>query len=496
LVRSNNYILIGMSLKSLPISLLIWLLISPILLCAQEENIVVQQSKNYLDINIRCLDKYSHRLQHQQERLIKNLKRKEHRFARKLQRNDSASYASYQEQTLTYDSIGKLIHPDSATLVGKFRRKSNNIIDSLKGVQSFLQSKSSHNDNLLQGYDSKLDNVNSELNYHSYINDLISARTKSLYHIGGSTNSDKISILTGIKKQVFYSNSKMKVYKDIADKPSKVEEMALEYLQGTPGFSQHLNRAMSGIPIANNFLDQQEMEQMGFQTRKKMQTHLTQQFGKNTNLVTKKIGSQIKDHQDKINGLVKDAKETKKTVGQIKRARHSSFKINPMRELPFWKRIDKQYSWQTSRATIDGKPAMLEAAATAGFKHTPRITYGIGLSTVIGLGQNWNNIHFSWRGIGLRSYASWEWQFGINIYAGYERMYKKATFSNAATHDSEYVSNSHSTSKWNESALFGLTKSYYINSKWNGTIQVLYDIWWQQKELRSPIVLRFTIQAK
>ena len=62
-----------------------------------------------------------------------------------------------------------------------------------------------------------------------------------------------------------------------------------------------------------------------------------------------------------------------------------------MRGRLFWQRIEKQYNWQTTRATID-RPAKLEASAMAGFKHTPRLTYGLGIATSVGLGQGWSSI--------------------------------------------------------------------------------------------------------
>ena len=96
-----------------------------------------------------------------------------------------------------------------------------------------------------------------------------------------------------------------------------------------------------------------------------------------------------------------------------------------MRGLPFWKRVEKGYNFQTSRATPDGKrPAILELAGTAGFKHTPQLTYGLGLSASIGLGQNWSNIRLSYEGISIRSFATYELFWGIAGYVGYETVFQ------------------------------------------------------------------------
>lgn len=105
-----------------------------------EEAQIVQTGRRYLDLNIHALDKYSSRVERQQKLMLKKLKRKEARFARQLKQKDSAAYARYQSDALSYDSISRLLHPDSATLAAKTKRRANKIIDSLKGVQSFLQS--------------------------------------------------------------------------------------------------------------------------------------------------------------------------------------------------------------------------------------------------------------------------------------------------------------------------------------------------------------------
>lgn len=167
-----------------------------------------------------------------------------------------------------------------------------------------------------------------------------------------------------------------------------------------------------------------------------------------------------------------------------------------MRGLPFWKRIEKQYNFQTARATVDGQPAILQLSAMAGYKQSPKLSYGLGLVEATGLGQNWTNLHLSFQGIGLRSYAAWQWEYGIGAYAGYERLYKQAAFGSAANTDQALTPSPHSTASYSECVLIGLTKSYHINDKWNGQVQLLYDIWWQQKGMQSPIMIRFSTISK
>ena len=76
--------------------------------------------------------------------------------------------------------------------------------------------------------------------------------------------------------------------------------------------------------------------------------------------------------------------------------------------------------------------------------------------------------------------------------------YKGPAFTNNKenTEPAALAPSTHNTATWNEAILLGLSKSYKINSKWNGAIQVLWDVWWREKGMRSPIILRFATLSK
>ena len=133
----------------------------------------------------------------------------------------------------------------------------------------------------------------------------------------------------------------------------------------------------------------------------------------------------------------------------------------------------------------------------ARFKHTSRLSYGAGLAMNTGLGKSWNNVRFTFEGIGLRTFAAYEFIYGIGGYAGYERMYKQNVFTAQQTEQVLQTKETpHNKKNYNEAIMIGLTKTYHLNDKWNGSMQVLYDIWWKEKGLKSPIQLRFTTMKK
>ena len=492
-----------MKLSIIPILLLFfWLLINPFCAPSQEENTtVVKQGTRYLNLKTKSINKCNSRVEHQQDHLLKKLKKKETHLAHKLKKTDSLAYARYQQQSSpSYDSIGKLSRNDTSDVANNISIRKNETVDSLRGVQSFVQSKSEQSGNIpsVEENNTDLSKLQKKLNYRNYINELITKRTDELKTLSGS--KPIVPGLTGIEKQAFYGKSKMNAFKEIEEEPTKAEDKAMEYLQGSKGFDESMNNATQGGSGSMQALgaagaNAAQLEQMGYQTKRQVQANLSQKFGGNLGLVSEQMSSQISQWQDKQKDLT-DVKQTKQSLQELRETGKPTFKVNPMRGLPFWKRIEKQYSFQATR-TSDNQPATIEPSATVGFKHTPKLMYGIGVACSIGLGQNWQNIHFSFRGIGLRSFATWQWQYGISAYAGYERMYKLFEFKQQGHQaNTDIIPTPHNTANYNESILIGLTKSYNLHSKYNGAIQVLYDIWWQQKGLTSPIVLRFVTTTK
>ena len=470
----------------------------PLLSPAQEGHNEVYYAKKYLDINIRKKEKQQTSVRRQQKRSLKKLSRQEHKYANRLRKSDSTGYTLYNKQPLTFDSIRR-IQPDAGEAdPRRVSMGAKRSMDSLKGVKKFIEEKAHVTGGghpATDGVEGKLGGLQTNLAYNNEVSRLINERTRFLSNL--PSNGNKAKGLKGMQKQAFYNNEKIKAFQQIADEPSRAEEKALEYLQGTEGFEQYLTK---GSGNSMNGASVEELEKMGFQTKRQMQSLLQKKVGGNLGGLQERMGGQVKDFQDKLKE-VKDVKATaQQTKSSIKGLKHTdkpAFKVNPMRGLPFLKRIEQQYNWQTTRATFDGQPAIFSISYMAGFKQTPKLSYGAGIATSIGLGSNWNNIRFSFQGLGMRSYAAWQWQYGIGLYAGYERMYKQAVFvgqpEQAAT---GFTETPHNRKDYADAVVLGLTKAYKINSKLNGSIQLLYDIWWKEKGLRSPILIRFATMTK
>jgi hypothetical protein len=484
-------------------------------LCAQEAAENIANADSYLESRTTALDKYVKRSEKIQQRLLKKLKRKEDKMLRKLAAKDYTLYREYLGHTLSYDSIA-VVSQDTA-----WQRQHNTAavraIDSLKGVQTFLQQQSSKfgtaTDIAAKGgidvpHSKELAALQQKLNTQVSVDNLIGQRTSALEGLAGKAN---IKGLEGIQKNVYYAKEKIKAWKEVSDDPDAAEEEALEYLQGTEGFAESLKGGSGGGSNAfgglGNNASAEDLQRMGFQTKGQVNGMLQQKLGNNVGSVQQQMAGQVKEYSDKLNPVtdkIKDAKQAlndaKETKGQLKNIEKPAFKKNPERGKPFWKRLEPQYNFQTTRATPDGlRPAMLEFGAGVEFKHTPKLSYGVAIGLSIGLGQNWQNIKLTYEGVSARAYADWKMIYGFSAQAGYERIFRPADRpylpantnpdNNNTGNDKNFFKDAFGGQQ--QSAYIGVMKRYKINSKWSGTFLAGYNFLWQQEGLRSPWILRF-----
>lgn len=449
-------------------------------------------------------------MKRQQSYMLSRLARKERRLMSKLRRKDSVAYARLSTEERSFDSLSKLAASPSITDTTKGSLQgsvnASPVIDSLKRVQGFLQSGSmglaAGTSPEVAGYSSKLENLNKELAYRKQIEKWSAERMATLKSGVGSKASSAVST-RDMEKTVFYASSRIKAYREIAETSTKLEEKALEYLQGTDGFSQALSLPTTSPSVqgvakgnlqqgVNGTISAADLEHMGFQTKQGLQRHLQQSFGGQLNGAQQQLSGKLKDYQQQIGSATSQAKKAKQDLQQLKGAERPSFRVNPMRGLPFLQRIEKGYNFQTSRPTND-LPALLDVGAYAGFRHTPRLSYGVGAAISSGLGQGWSNVRLSFEGIALCTYAKWGWLYGVSAYGEYETTYRTIDWSYNRVASEEEIATRRFLNT--QGFLLGLQKTYRINHKFSGAVQVLYDLKWREKSLTSPIVIRLIQQT-
>ncbi|KAA5536539.1 hypothetical protein F0919_02400 [Taibaiella lutea] len=501
---------------------------SPASVSETTENI--ENANSYLDSKTASLDKYLSRSEKIQQRLLKRLQRKEQKMLKKLAAKDSALYYQYlQQQGLSYDSIAAL--SNDTAYRNKFALQKNSTIDSLRGVQNFIQ-KQEDKLNAASGIAGKagiaspavstnsttgnLSGLQQNLNVQQNIDGLIQQKTQSLKSFAAQHTD--IKGLEGIQKDVYYAREKIKNWRELAEEPDDAEAKALEYLQGTEGFDKFLkqdNNAFGGLGSNATAAD---LQRMGYQTKASVNAMLQKSLGNNMSAVQQQMSQQVQQYSEKLNGITDKVNDVKGSIHEAKQGLQSAkdakkdlsqnlkgedFKVNPEKGKPFWQRLEWQYNFQTARASVDnGKPATMDLGVNVGYKQNERLSFGIGLGSSIGLGQNWQHIKLSYEGISARAYADWKWIYGFSFQAGYERSFIPAgraylpeneTSGNPANPPAANTDNvlKNAFGGQQQTAYLGIMKRYKINSNWNGTFLAGYNFLWQQEGQRSPWLLRF-----
>nr|WP_157536281.1 hypothetical protein [Mucilaginibacter sp. L294] len=494
---------------------------------AQEAKENIDNANTYLDSKTVSIDKYTTKSQKIQQRLLKKLQRREAKLLKKLAAKDSAAYLRYVNQGISYDSIATLSKDTSYQQ--KLANKKNATIDSLKGVQRFIENQQSKLGGVTSIADKagvnmpkQLGQLQEQLNGQQNIDKLISQRTASLESLA---KSQDIKGMEGIQKDVYYAREKIRNWKKLTDEPDDAEAEALEWLQGTEGFDKYLKQDNNAFGGLGNDATAADLQKMGFQTKSSVNSMLQDKLGNSMNTVQQQMAGQIQQYTDKLGGVgeqinkVKDAAgKAKEAIGQgkdaiasaketkdnLKNIEKPTFKKNPERGKPFMERLETQYSFNTSRASVDGlKPAMMDISASVGFKHTRKLTYGVGFGLSTGLGQNWQHLRISYEGITLRAYADWKWIYGFSFQAGYERSFRPGNRAYLSQNADPQNGNTPVTPEPSDNALkdafrgqqqtayMGIMKRYKISSKWNGTFMVGYNVLWRQEDMRTPFLIRF-----
>lgn len=471
----------------------------------------VKEGESYISSRISKTQKYLKRSAKVQHKLLKKLQRSEHDVATLLSKKYPQLYQQYLQNNISYDSMATLSQ-DSLALRNKGSPLSDNkLIDSLKNIQSFLQKQSTKLTSLSSlgnkvginnDYTSQLNSLQQQLNAQQALQNLIQQQSQ---HLSSILSANNLRGFSSIQKDITAATSKIKYWKGLSQDPDAAEAKALEYLQGIKGFEKSFNTNNAYGGLGNN-ATAEDLERLGYQTKRQTAAALQQKFGDNLGKAQEQMGNQIKDYQEKLNGVkekVSDAKqnigeakaglnEAKSTAGKLKKLKMPVMK-NPLRGIPFWKRWDVNYNFQTTRATADGlRPAMMDWGATAVFNHTPKISYGIGTALSIGLGQDWQHLRFSYEGISLRAYADCKMLHGFSLQAGYEKSLRPngRNYINELQKSEESKMMETGLGVLQDAVYTGIMKRYRINKKWSGTMLICYNFLWQQSGMRSPWMIR------
>jgi len=471
----------------------------------------LQYADDYLKHRSASVEKYLERNAKIQQQLLTRLSHAEHGLSALSGKSDSLPEYGYARHTIDFDSIQKLAQNPSS-LYNKGSPKAQKLIDSLKGIQAFIQQQSGRlqqaaNLSTITGtsgdYSAKLQELQQQLNAQDQIQQLIEQRSLELQQ---QFPGKDISALNRITKQIAIAKAKTQSWKHIADEPDATEAKAYEYLQGVKGFNNYLNTNDKAFGGLGKNPSVEDLQRMGYQTKGMVGKALQKQFGGNFDKARQQISQQLAAYQKELNKATDKANDAKSLFGDTKNSagnlKHSLQHIqkpafrNPMRGVPFLLRWQPRYDFQTTRA-MDSRPAMLNLSTGLAYKQTPKLKMGMAIAADIGLGKDWQHLKMSYEGISLRAFADYEMIFGIAVEGGYERAFRPANrpyLQNEETDPTQTESGNNILKKAfdnpQQAAYVGLMKSYHLNKKWNGTFMLGYDFLYQKYGLRTPLTIR------
>lgn len=460
-----------------------------------EVNPSVDNATKYVQSKMKKMEHYAKHQQKKLNKTISTLAKKEKRYLRKLKKTDSVAYVQLNEG-LNMDSIKSISKEgNTQSTLQKGRNEFSSTLDSLRKIESFAKSKINIGQNVLSKtsiQSTELDKINqlqSKLDYQQSLNELMSKRIQDLK--SSTLKNNLLGSFKGMDKQFFYYKQKGNALKEIAKESSILEEKALTLLQGIGGFDEAMTNngnSMNSNGVDANNVTAEQLEKMGYQTKRQVNKQMSKQFGGNNNSEKlKEINAQVKAQTEKFQTAKKNLQETKNSISKIEKP---SFKINPIRGLPLKQRFEKSFTWSTTRPQ-NTNPAKLEMNIQAGFKHSPRLTYSLVAGGVLGLGRDLRHIQVSNQGIRIGANVDWKAIWGISGQLGFERLYKKYSTQTLQTEtggiNPQVITNN---KQYRDIAYCGLQKTYKINSKYNGTMLLAYDFLWKQGNATNPIIWR------
>lgn len=193
-----------------------------------------QYAEAYLTSRISSLERYLSRSGRIQKRMLKKLAKAERKLAAAVPDSLKNKFNEQERDAFNTDSVAAR-SSDSATL-RELAQKKNKVIDSLKGVQSFLSSNLSKAGNIAgkapgEDYTEKLNDLQQQLNLQEQAGAWMEQRRQSLGGLANTHNLPVVSKLQKLQRQAMAAGQKIKYWKELSDDPDKAEEEAWEIPQ-------------------------------------------------------------------------------------------------------------------------------------------------------------------------------------------------------------------------------------------------------------------------
>jgi hypothetical protein len=485
-----------------------------IALHAQENNSAIDKIANFPSKFIDRINKKASSLEsdleHQTEKYLHRLQKKEAKLKRKLSRIDSAGAARIFSADAEYAQLMRRMEsplqgsPNGGGVATRGEYMAG--IDSLSGSLSFLSQNSqliSDNKELQDKLGSSLSEVKdlqTKLADADDVKAFIRQRKEQIKaELSQYTNlpSSITNSYNDYTKELYYYTQQIKEYKDILNDPDKLTQKALSLLNKLPAFQQFMKQygqlaGLFGVPA--NYGSPQAVA--GLQTRDQVQQLIQNQLasgGPNAQaMLTQNLQAaqaQLGQLKDKISKLGQGGADIDMP----------NFKPNNQRTKSFWKRLEYGTNLQTAHGNYF-YPTTTDMGLTVGYKLNNNSTIGIGGSYKMGWGQDIQHIALSSQGASLKSYLDMKLKGSFYASGGFEYNYQPLAVSIANSIGTTTTTQAPPLSgrlpnfqSWQQSGLIGLSKIISVKTKFfkKTRLQLLWDfLSYEQVPKAQPIKFR------
>ncbi|MBX2924799.1 MAG: hypothetical protein KF746_21540 [Chitinophagaceae bacterium] len=485
------------------ITLTITILLTSIGLHAQDSlsGGVVTLPPGYISAVDKKINGLDHRLTRQSEKYVRNFARLEEKLLQKISKTDSSAAASLpkpgykqlnKKLTTANGKAGKLLSGqylpgvDSLATSLSFLKEAGNLVSKTKDIQQQL-GKSLENLNILQGKLHEAGNIQAYVQQRQQ-------QLRQLLSNYSNLPKDVSKYLGKYQREAFYYSQQLQEYRQVLNEPDKLIAKTLAVLQNVPAFSSFWQKhsiLAQLFPTPDNYGTPQALA--GLQTRAGVQQVLQQQLAlPATNGASANPAQYLQQQIQQAQGELSQLKDKLNQLG-INGSGGSDmivpehFTPNPEKTKSFLKRIQLGSNFSTQRS---GQyfPTRVDIAVTAAYRLSEKVQAGIGLSSKLGLGQNWKNIRVTGESLGARVFAEWKapdlFRHGGQVKTNNRLMSSLWLYAGAELNHHrtiESLAEFKNYTNWSKNALAGLSKKYSMRSplkkgkKMQGTFSFLYD---------------------
>lgn len=429
-------------------------------------------------------------------RMLRKMAQKEARMERKLAGVDSADAKrlfahSQQEYTALIQQMSKVTFSRRQQVSGEYQP----FVDTLQGSLSFLQqnprllggtagSSSPEIQGQIQGAAGQLRTMQAKLRLAAQAKAFVLERRQQIsQYVTAHANWQGLLAkpYSSINQGLYYYSQRVQQYKDMLNRPDRLEKKALAQLTTLPAFRDFMknNSQLSGlfkIPGGENGPQALAGLQTHEQVAQQVQGQVSASGAAGMDALQSKLQSaqsQLNSYKSKISQLGAGA-----TPADI-----PDFRPNDQKTKKLWNRLEYGANFQTTHTNYY-YPVVTDLGLSLGYKLGHGKVVGIGASYKIGWGSGIQHIAITSQGVGLRSFLQVGLKGGFSATGGFEYNYTTPFTSYQQLKQVQY---------WTKSGLIGVTKTVSMKSRVfkKTQLQLLWDfLSYQQGPRTQPILFR------